>query len=184
MFPENGHTKSPVWSLSERNRFYEVILLLKALHPVPPREEDSGAVTSNSTVEERFKCFVNQVSKVLDNVPHGPTISATALLWHDGKVNYVFASNDRDRNGLEIAEAFLKEIIDYVGGTAVQDTRQPLDHAPVQWVFDSVVRFHWERVEQYRSTLSKYLTECSKLCAERGTLADTGQDISRVRKRN
>ena len=151
------------WNIPFQRTLYEPLLILCSLgslfSDLSDTEDERDGSSVENTPEQTFRCFVNHIARIVDNV--GPdTISAAALLNIDGRVTYVFGSNMRDRGELGEAKTFLRSIIDYV-------REQQSAETVVAGVLERVLFFHRMRLKKYIRDSLTQLKACINDCKPR-----------------
>lgn len=159
----NGQKPIPLRGKFSR-RFYEPILLEAALKQTRPRvfsatQHVPNAMNDNADgAEQSFKCFVNRLAQVCDNVRggHGATVTGIAVLEEPEGIHYIIGANNR--KDLGDVEDFVKQLLKIISKATEQPTNQTL---PVQrealW---HILKFNKQRIEYYLTGAIKYLKEC------------------------
>ncbi|TFA99610.1 hypothetical protein CCMA1212_008520 [Trichoderma ghanense] len=147
-------------------RFYEPILLevvLKEIRPpdlFTPQHAPNTIRDSGDSAEQNFRCFVNRLAQVCDNVRggHGATVTGIAVLLEPEGVHYIIGSNNRRSAKLHDVEVFVKELLDIAakstegpGGGGLPVHREALWH---------ILKFDENRVRYYLTNTVEYLKAC------------------------
>ncbi|KAL6874796.1 hypothetical protein J3F83DRAFT_728706 [Trichoderma novae-zelandiae] len=147
-------------------RFYEPILLEVALKEIRPhrfaatQHEPNTIRDSVDSGEQTFRCFVNRLAQVCDNVRggNGATVTSIAVLEEPEGVHYVIGSNNRTAAKLHGVEVFVKELLNI----AAQSTDRQADgglpvHREALW---HILKFDENRVRYYLTSTVEYLKLC------------------------
>ncbi|KAL7783624.1 hypothetical protein V8C37DRAFT_396943 [Trichoderma ceciliae] len=161
----NMNTPIPLRGKFSR-RFYEPILLEVALRGIRPQafsaipHEPNTMNDSTDNAEQTFKCFVNRLAQVCDNLRgnNGSTVTSIAVLEEPEGVHYIIGSNNRKGSKLQEVELFVKQLLRIVA----KSTAQPAESvAPVRrealW---HVLKFDENRVGFYLANTANYLNKC------------------------
>lgn len=114
------------------------------------------------SAEQCFKCFVNRLAQVCDNVrgSYGATVTAIAVLEEPEGIHYVVGANNRKKSELKTVEDFVKQLLKIISQPKEQPTNTAL---PVQrealW---HILRFNKQRIKFYLAGAVSHLEECIK----------------------
>ncbi|KAM0449514.1 hypothetical protein ACHAO4_007534 [Trichoderma viride] len=114
------------------------------------------------SAEQSFKCFVNRLAQVCDNVrgSYGATVTAIAVLEEPEGIHYVVGANNRKKSELKDVEDFVKQLLKIISQPKEQPTNTAL---PVQrealW---HILRFNKQRIKFYLAGAVNHLEECIK----------------------
>ncbi|KAL7817916.1 hypothetical protein V8C44DRAFT_319628 [Trichoderma aethiopicum] len=152
------------WKFSRR--FYEPILLEVALKRIRPPEYPDNQHAPNTirdshdSAEQTFKCFVNRLAQVCDNVrgENAATVTGVAVLLEPEGVHYIVGSNNRKPAKLHDVEVFVRELLHI----AAKTTHQPADgglqvHREALW---HILKFDGNRVRYYLTSTVEHLRSC------------------------
>jgi hypothetical protein len=110
--------------------------------------------------EQSFKCFVNRLAQVCDNVRgnNAATVSGIAVLEEPEGVHFVIGSNNRRGPKLQEVERFVKQLLKIVA----KSTELPMDRVlPARrealW---HILKFNENRVRFYLANTVSYLRDC------------------------
>lgn len=163
----NGQKPIPLRSKFSR-RFYEPILLEAALKQTRPRvfsvtQHEPNTMNDNAnSAEQSFKCFVNRLAQVCDNIRggNGATVTGIAVLEEPEGIHYIIGANNRKKLDLEELEDYVKQLLKIISKATEQPANQTL---PVQrealW---HILSYNKQRIEYYLAGAIEYLEECIK----------------------
>jgi hypothetical protein len=142
-------------------------LLLVCLNDIcprgPPQKPSDAPPNPNQSHEEKFHTFVNKLAQICDFEPKGDTITAIAVIMHDGKVTYLLVSNRRGPGALKNARKGLGEVLDILKANLEAPSREP-DEVVAQKLMNTILWWNKNRVRSYLTGLSKELEACMKRC--------------------
>lgn len=153
-------------------RFYEPIVLLAGLNKAVPHSTPVATATRIEVTqgpEQSFHCFINKLSQVCDNIRGGPTVTSFTVLQEPDKVVYVFASNQRNQDELDVTKEFIISILQQLGEASIE-TEDRTREAFTTLLYP-ILAFNRPRIEVYAERLSKELEKCIQVC-HRGTSQD------------
>lgn len=155
-------------------------LLLICLNEIcprgPPQKPSEPPPDHNQVPEEMFHTFVNKLAQVLNFNINGDTVTALAVILHNGKTTYVFASNNRSKVPLNNARKGLGEILNILKSNLEAPSKEP-DHIIEQRLIDKILWWNQVRLRTYLNTLAKELQTCMNRCdtsTPEGTAAKDG----------
>ncbi|KAK3983869.1 hypothetical protein QBC44DRAFT_386193 [Cladorrhinum sp. PSN332] len=152
-----------------RKKFYPALVLLKCLNEVCPQKSSQKSSDSppnpNQSPEEMFHTLVNKLAQVCDTHPKGDTVTALAVIQHNGRICYVLASNRRGTGALNKARTGLAAVLNILKCNLEDGTRKP-DEATEEKLMRKILELHTVRVRAYLTSFSKELQECIKRCDE------------------
>lgn len=141
------------------NKFYGPIILLSALndaciHSRPVKSSDLS-LEGEQSPERTFHDFVNKLAQLCDIRRGGDTVTALTILQYPDRIEYRFASNDRDTGELDDAKKFVTSLLNALG--------RPEQH-DIQGFTSNILRtslcFTRPRVEVYVKALKKEVACC------------------------
>lgn len=112
------------------------------------------------SAEQTFKCFVNRLAQVCDNVrgSYGATVTSVAVLEEPEGIHYIVGANNRTKEELKNVEDFVKHLLKIVSKPMEQPTNPAL---PVRrealW---HILRFNKYRIKYYLVGAVNRLEEC------------------------
>jgi hypothetical protein len=169
-----------------RKTFFPPLVLLQCLNEICPggasQKASDAPPNPNQSLEEMFHTFVNKLAQICDSEPKGNTISAIAVIWRDGRICYLLASNRRNTVSLENARAGLTAVLDILKSNLEASTSES-DDVMEGRLMREVLRWNSVRVQSYLRSLSKALQACMERCDshpdgnEYGCPASTNQII-------
>jgi hypothetical protein len=110
-----------------------------------------------------FHTFVNKLAQICDFEPKGNTVSAIAVIWRDGRICYILASNRRTAVPLKNARAGLTSVLGILKSNLEANTSKS-DEVVEGRLMREVLRWNTVRVRSYLTSLSKALEACMKRC--------------------
>jgi hypothetical protein len=110
-----------------------------------------------------FHTFVNKLAQICDFEPKGNTVSAIAVIWRDGRICYILASNRRTNVPLKNGRAGLTAVLDILKSN-LEATTSESDEVMEGRLMREVLRWNSVRVRSYLTSLSKALQACMKRC--------------------
>ncbi|KAM7211199.1 hypothetical protein V8F06_013409 [Rhypophila decipiens] len=155
-------------------------LLLVCLNDIcprgPPQKPSEPPPDHNQSPEEMFHTFVNKLAQILNFDTNGDTVTALAVILHNGKTTYVFASNNRSKVRLNNARQGLADILNILKSNLEASSKEP-DHVIERRLMDKILSCNQIRLRAYLNTLAKELqtsmNRCDTSTAE-GTAAKDG----------
>ncbi|KAL0934870.1 uncharacterized protein CTRU02_209461 [Colletotrichum truncatum] len=171
------------------NRFFEGVIFLQSLIEACRTNNQIKAPAENYDADESpykiFKCFVNKMAQVCDNVPFGKTVTSLAIIKHvGGELRYTFASNQRTVEDSECAKKVIQKLLSDVGlaqPSEIQDDGEsPLFHRILQ----DILEFHAERIKAYGKRLMIRLGTCIEDCDRTNSPEPVDQSELLVRAAN
>lgn len=155
-------------------------LLLVCLNDVcprgPPQKPSEPPPDHNQSPEEMFHTFVNKLAQVLNFDTNGDTVTALAVILHNGKTTYVFASNNRSKVPLNNARKGLADILNILKSNLEATPKEP-DHVIERRLMDKIPWWNKIRLRTYLNTLAKELQTSMNRCdtsTVEGTAAKNG----------
>jgi hypothetical protein len=144
-------------------RFYESLVLLSVLDPVRGCRFTNSIYTTDDTLDQLRRSFVDAIAMICDSHKGGDTVMAAALQSTPFRTVIWLAANENPKTR---TIQYLQRII----GTlrkATPDTRVRLANE----ISDCVVEFCRSRLNYYRQELSRELPRClSKIQLSKGFL--------------
>jgi len=171
-----------------RKDLHPAQLLLVCLNDIcprgPPPKPSDPPPNLYQSPEEMFHTLVNKLAQILDFEPKGDTITAMAVILFEGKVTYVFASNQRGPNAMKNARKGLEDVLNILKANLEAPSKEP-DHVIEQRLMDKVLWWNKVRVRSYLTALSIELEKCMPRCdistpdgkAARGALGDLAKTL-------
>ncbi|KAK1676422.1 hypothetical protein BDP55DRAFT_631065 [Colletotrichum godetiae] len=145
---------------------YEALVLLCGLTEACKRLQNGQyrqiAETSEPGGSSRttLEFFVNKLAQVGDNRPFGDTITALAIIQKPDKMQYIFASNQRNSEDAGSVVRIIQQLLDRMGLQTRVDVRDD-DKSPLfRELLRSILLFHTQRITLYKSRLQKRLDQC------------------------
>lgn len=120
----------------------------------------------NQSPEEFFHTFVNKLAQILNFDTGGKTISALAVILHNGKTTYVFASNDRTNAPLRNARNGLLEVLNILKSNIEATSKEP-DDVIEKRLLDKILMLNQRRIRGYINTLTSRPLEVLQTCINR-----------------
>lgn len=150
-----------------RKSFFPVLVLLDCLNSVCPQGTSQKASDPPhnplQSEPEMFQAFVNKLAHVLDFVTKGDTVTALAVINHNGRLCYVFASNRRATGAMNNARAGLTAILEMLK-TNIESNMQDSNEVMEERLLRKVLELNTVRVRSYLTSLAKELPACLKRC--------------------
>ncbi len=150
-----------------RKTFFPPLVLLECLNEVCPGaapQKDSDAPRNpNQSPEEMFYTFVNKLAQICDFQPKGNTVTAIAVIWRNGRICYILASNRRTTGTLRTARAGLTAVLDILKAN-LEATARESDEVMEGRLMREVLNWNSVRVRSYLTSLAKALQACLKRC--------------------
>jgi hypothetical protein len=139
-----------------RKDLHPAQLLLVCLNSIcprgPPQKPSEPPLDRNQSPEEFFHTFVNKLAQILNFDVGGTTISSLAVILHNGKTTYVFASNSRPMTSLRNARNGLREVLDILKSN-IEASKMELDNIIEQRLLRKVLTLNQVRIRRYINTL-------------------------------
>jgi len=155
------------WPL--KRRFYPPLLLLDYLRNTTrfdPKKFSDPPTNSTSTPEETFHCFVSKVASLCDTDRRGSTVSACTVLQLPDRIQYVFASNNRNANQLGAVERGVESVLRMVHTLTFPQT----DEGSLRGqILRAALTLGSDRVTGYLNSLFDRLEDCEAECARDST---------------
>ena len=153
-----------------RKDLHPAQLLLICLNEIcpggPPLKPAEPPLDRNQSPEEFFHTFVNKLAQILNFDTGGKTISALAVILHNGKTTYVFASNDRTNTPLRNARNGLLEVLNILKSNIEAPSKEP-DDVIEQRLLDKILMLNQRRIRGYINTLTSRPLEVLQTCINR-----------------
>ena len=150
-----------------RKKFYPALVLLKCLNDVCPQRYSQKSSDSppgpNQSPEEMFHTLVNKLAQVCDTHPGGDTVTALAVIEHNGRICYIMASNHRGTASMNKARAGLAAVLNILKCNLEGETPVS-DKVAGERLMRTILELHTVRVRAYLTSFSKQLQECIKRC--------------------
>jgi hypothetical protein len=125
--------------------------------------------------ERAFHCFVNKLSQLCDSERRGKTVTAFVVLEFPDRIQYRFASNQRDNKALNRTHEFLTDVLSALGEVNKCNFREKMSH-----ILQKSLSFARPRLEEYVKALKKYTRLCISSCEEEGTAESEFEIHTRV----
>lgn len=110
-----------------------------------------------------FQTLVNKLAQICDFEPKGNTITALTVIWHNGRVCYVLASNRRGGGALKNARAALNAVLGILKANLEASTTVS-DEEMEKRLLREILSWNNVRVRSYLISLSRELQACVKRC--------------------
>ncbi|KAL7920381.1 hypothetical protein ACQKWADRAFT_298857 [Trichoderma austrokoningii] len=168
-------------------RFYEPILLEAVLKKIRPTgfsatQHEPNTMNDNAdSAEQTFKCFVNRLAQVCDNIrgSYGATVTGIAVLEEPEGIHYIVGGNNRKKSELKNVEDFVKQLLKMMSKSKKKPTNTAF---PIQrealW---HILRFNKQRIKYYLAGAVKHLEECIKDYDRRHAQTPLASDAFRFR---
>jgi hypothetical protein len=172
----------PVVFKSNRKLSASVVLLLalnKAhKHSTGGKSHDLQYGSGLFTSEQLFANFVSRLGQICDARPGGFTVTASVVLQHNAKIEYVFGSNRRSPGELGTLKGYITSILESLrSATTCESEDQEEKH--LGNLLREILRFNRERVANYLKHLNKDLEICLDLCRkENSSSGESGTCLS------
>lgn len=188
---ENGTSrgKKPIPLRSKfSRRFYEPILLEAALKETRPpvfsaTQHEPNTMNDNAdSAEQSFKCFVNRLAQVCDNIRggNGATITSIAVLEEPEGIHYIVGANNRKLTELKNVEDYVKQLLKIFSKPIEQPTNTTL---PVgREALWHILRFNKQRINYYLTGAVNHLEECIEDYDRRHVEIPLASDALRFRR--
>lgn len=149
----------------QKRRFYEPIVLFKALTDITHEEGSIGLPElppRPRTEEQRFHQFVHKLSGVCDSTRGGKTVTSFAVLEHEDRFVYVFGCNQVCSLDLVKTQKFVTELLTTLSGFHQLDetAQDPFRRA----VLEKILTFNVPRLDIYLKSFKGQLGECLQFC--------------------
>lgn len=146
------------------NRFYEPLVLLIAatqacMHNLAPKVPDQHFDRANMVPKQIFHDYLNKLAQICDNKPYGTTVTAVAVLVYPDKVQYRFASNQRNAQEQTRLKAFVEDILNDLQGWTMKKDRSQREEVRLR-VLRKVVAFNRPRLQKYVKALAEHSKQC------------------------
>ncbi|EAQ91669.1 hypothetical protein CHGG_03604 [Chaetomium globosum CBS 148.51] len=166
-----------------RHEFYPPLFLLDSLNQVCPRGSrrtpSDGPQNEHQSPEERFQTLVNKLAQICDFEPKGNTVSALAVIIHNGRLCYVLASNRRGTGAMKNARAGLQAVLNILKDS-VEKRTDDSDEVMEKRLMREILTWNMVRARSYLTSLEKELQKCIAKCdtTEQGNNAK--QELQRL----
>ncbi|KAH7273500.1 hypothetical protein B0J15DRAFT_531779 [Fusarium solani] len=149
----------------QKRRFYEPIVLFKALADITHEEGSLGLPETPArprTEEQRFHQFVHKLAGVCDSTRGGKTVTSFAVLEHEDRFVYVFGCNQVCSLDLVKTQKFVTELLATLSGFHQLDevARGPVRRA----VLEMILTFNMPRLDIYLKSFKGQLRACLEYC--------------------
>lgn len=164
--PQRGKSDLVLFKRKHLRRFYEPVVLFKALNDISRtwgRIRLPDRSPTPETDEEKFQLFLDKLALVCDREKSGPTVTAVTVLDQEEDVlTYVFACNQISTPGLEKTKNFVLELLKKVEGFS---NLEPTEKIGVREdIRNLILAFNRPRVECYIRSLLQELENCIESC--------------------
>ncbi|KAK0625817.1 hypothetical protein B0T14DRAFT_542947 [Immersiella caudata] len=144
-------------------------ILLASLNDIcprgPPRKPSDAPPNPNQSLEEKFHTFVNKLAQICDFEPKGDTITAMAIIMHDGKVTYLLASNRRGQGALNNARKGLGQVLGILkANLEAPASLKESDEVVGRKLMERILWWNKVRVRSYLTALVGELKKCMERC--------------------
>ena len=150
-----------------RKLFFPPLVLLESLNEIcpagPPKKASDAPPNPNESPQEMFQTLVNKLAQICDFEPKGNTITALTVIWYNGRVCYVLASNRRGGGALKNARAVLNAVLGILKANLEASTRVS-DEEMEKRLLREILSWNNVRVRSYLISLSRELQVCMKRC--------------------
>lgn len=133
------------------------------------------------SAEQTFKCFINRLAQVCDNVrgSHGATVTSIAVLEEPEGIHYIIGANNRKKSELKDVEEFVKQLLKIISKPLEQHANTALSvRKEALW---HVLRFNKHRIKYYLTNAVDYLEECIEDYNRRHAQTPLASDAIRFR---
>jgi hypothetical protein len=110
-----------------------------------------------------FQTLVNKLAQICDFEPKGNTVTALTVIWYNGRVCYVLASNRRGGGALKNARAGLNAVLGILKANLEASARVS-DEEMEKRLLREILSWNNVRVRSYLISLSRELQVCMKRC--------------------
>lgn len=169
----------PLDSMQQKRmrNFLPPLILLESIHLSCNQRVDHKASDApqnpNHGPEGRFRTFVNKLAHICDYRPKGDTVTALAVLLVDnGRVLYLFASNNRKHPNLNKTRAEITSILNILKENLEAKIKQS-DSALNGRLLRQVLILNTVRLQGYLTSLSKTLKICIEQCESDAVSGDS-----------
>ncbi len=114
--------------------------------------------------ELAFHNFVNKLGQLCDSERDGNTVTAFVVLHFPDRIQYRFASNNQEEDGLARAKAFITYVLQTLGGADGDELRDMTSH-----LLRKSLSFIRPRAGAYVKLLKKQAALCIEACTREGT---------------
>ncbi|KAH6990951.1 hypothetical protein BKA56DRAFT_667469 [Ilyonectria sp. MPI-CAGE-AT-0026] len=164
--PQHGKSDLVLFKPKQLRRFYEPVVLFKALNDISRtlgRIRLPDRSPTPETDEEKFQLFLDKLALVCDREKRGSTVTAVAVLDQEEDVlTYVFACNQISTSGLEKTTNFVLELLKKVEGF---NNLEPAEKIGVREdIRNLILAFNRPRVECYMRSVLQELENCIQSC--------------------
>jgi hypothetical protein len=150
------------------NRFYEPIVLLDGLNDALIHNQFSKApdlsLDAEQSPEHSFHCFVNKLGQLCDSKRGGDTVTAFVVLKYPDRIQYLFASNQREIEDLIRAQTFITYVLQTLGKTDKDKLQGMTSH-----ILRESLSFTRPRVEYSVKVLKIQAAACISTCEKEET---------------
>ncbi|KAK3379654.1 hypothetical protein B0T24DRAFT_569852 [Lasiosphaeria ovina] len=150
-----------------RKRFYEPVVILCCVPRYCIRNSVETAtyeVDTPKSLEHTYRCFVDKLSQICDSERGGETVTSFGVLKLDkDKVQYWFASNQRNTAELGVVEDYITDIFQTLSNSSRSDVKLAIANPRRSLYSDiltRIIRFNRGRMELYVERLCKELEIC------------------------
>lgn len=152
-----------------RQRFYEPLVLLLAatqacMHNLAPKSLESAPDSFGLTQEQLFHNFINKMAQICDSKRGGDTVTSAVALQYPEKIQYRFASNQRNRMELETVRLFVNDILLTLQRWTGESPGSPRSSKKtvIASLLQKIIGFNRPRLQHY----VKQVAEKSETCLE------------------
>lgn len=150
-----------------RKLFFPPLVLLECLNKIcpqgPSQKVSDAPLNTNQSPEEMFHTFVNKLAQICDFEPKGNTVTALAVIRHNGRICYILASNRRGTGAWKNARAGLQAVLDILKSN-LETKISSSDEVMERRLMHEILFWNNVRVRSYLTALSKELQACMKRC--------------------
>ncbi|KAF7553771.1 hypothetical protein G7Z17_g3378 [Cylindrodendrum hubeiense] len=166
--PQPGKSDLVVFKPKQLRRFYEPIVLFKALNDISRkwgRIRSPDRSPNPQTDDEEFQLFLDKLALVCDRKKGGTTVTAVTVLDHDeDALTYVIGCNQISAPAREKTSHFVLELLKKVEGF---NNLEPLEKPGVRnGIRDFILAYNRPRIECYMNSLLKELGNCIESCSQ------------------
>ncbi|KAH6842409.1 hypothetical protein B0I37DRAFT_196859 [Chaetomium sp. MPI-CAGE-AT-0009] len=154
-----------------RRVFVPALVLLKSINDIcalGDRPTEHGPPPdAHESPEKKFQTFVNKVAQICDSLPKGSTVTACVVLEQEnGRVLYLFASNNRKTKSIREMATFVVSVFDVLKkNISAPPGQKESDQVLNDRLLRMVLAFNHVRIRSYISALATHIRTCIKRCA-------------------
>lgn len=125
------------------------------MHNLAPRIPEPVPDRFNMTQEQLFHDFINKLAQICDIQPGGSMVTAACALQYPDRVQYRFASNQRNEQELKRLKDFIVDILNTLQGWT-EESSSPIKVT----VLRKIVAFNRPRLQTYVKNVASQSSAC------------------------